>query len=340
MNSIEDGAKLGSSHDHGKVYGLLGQFGVYVVVVVLVIAGSLVSKKFDTWLNIASLLQSIAILGIVSAGVAFVTYSGNFADMSVPAAMALPGIIAIGTIQYGIVACIVLGLFTGILIGVVNGVVVGKYGANPIIWTLAINYVIIGMMEWIWGGGEIYPYNLSGLGQTTWPIFEALARYEVWGRIPLSVLVFLLVAVALYIVIHKSKYGFQLKMVGASKSVAMLTGVNVARIVTIAFVISSVMSALGGIFLTSLNMSGLFDIGSGYDFNSLTAVVIGGVTLVGGRGNMIGVVGGVLIIGLITNILNFLGMSVFAQHVVEGAVFILVVTFYSVSNRRRGEVDA
>lgn len=318
---------------------LLSKFGVYSIVLVFILFGTLISNKFLSTNNFMNIIEAVALLGIVASGVAFVTYSGHFADMSVPVIMAFSGLMAVETIKFGIVISIISGILGGLLIGFVNAMVVGKLKANPIIWTLAVSFVTNGFIRWLYSGKQIYPDVKGGETQAA-ATFINLARTYVFGKIPLMVLIMALMMIAGQIILSKTKFGQQLKMVGSSIQVAKMTGINVPKTVGIAFMLSALSASIGGIFLASLAKVGAYYNGEGYDFNAVTAIVIGGMTLAGGRGNIIGVLGGVFTIGLISNIMTLIGVDTFSQKIVKGVIFILVVGINAKSLRKQGRDDA
>ncbi len=313
------------------------KYGVFIMIVLLLITGSAISDNFFSTTNLSNILHAVALLGIVAVGMAFVTYSGHFADLSVPGTIALSGMVAIAMLNYGIVLSILAGLFTGFLVGLVNAFAIGKLKANPIIWTLAVAFVINGVVRWLWRGEQIYPDLRAG--EEIAAVFINLARINLWDRVPITVVAFLVMVVLGQVLLTKTKFGAQLKLIGSSYQVAKMTGVNVTRMVGTAFIASGVAASVTGIFLTSLVRIGAYYNGVGYDFRAVTAVVLGGVALAGGRGSMIGVLGGVVVIGLINNILTLLGVGTFAQAVVQGLVFIAVVWFNTYSLRKLGKTE-
>ncbi|MEW8959580.1 MAG: ABC transporter permease [Moorella sp. (in: firmicutes)] len=317
--------------------GWIEKFGVYIMILVLLILGTLISDKFLTLDNLSNVVHAVALLGIVAVGVTFVTYSGHFADMSVPGIIALSGMIAVDMLRYGLVVSLVAGLVTGLMVGIINAFVVGKLRANPIIWTLAVAFVINGVVRWLYRGEQIYPDLKAGEKLAT--AFVNLARINIGGAIPITVVVFLVMVIIGQLLLTKTKFGVQLKLIGSSYEVARMTGINVTGMVGLAFILSALASSIGGILLTSLVKIGAYYNGTGYDFRAVTAIVLGGVSLAGGRGNMIGVLGGVVVIGLLSNILTLLGVGTFSQTVVQGLVFILVVWFNTYLLRKLGKAD-
>lgn len=335
---MTDGAQ-GRTLSQNRVNIVISVLGIYFLAAILMIIGAFVSERFFSTANLLNVVAGVTLLGIVAVGAAFVTYSGHFADLSIPTTMAFSGIMAVEMLQLGIVPAIITGLLVGVITGLINGFVIGKLKANPIIWTLAMAFVTRGLMRWIWSNRQIYPGVRDGTTQAG-EHFVNLYRFQFFGRIPATVVVLVVLAFLLHIVIRHTGFGRQLQVTGASKEVARLSGINVARNVGTAFLICAVTASLAGIFLSSLSRVGAFYMGEGYDFAAVTAVVIGGVTLAGGRGTILGVIGGVLVIGLMRNIMTLMGIDTFAQTIVTGAVFILAVGIQSYSLRSLGRDNA
>jgi len=149
--------------------------------------------------------------------------------------------------------------------------------------------------------------------------------------------VMVMMFVAGHFVMTRTRFGIESKLVGSARATARTTGINVPRVVLANFLVASFCASIAGIFFASLNKLGVFYLGKGYDFKSVTAVVIGGMMLSGGRGNMFGVLGGVLVIGLLSNIMNFKGINTFQQNIVTGAIFIVVVGLHQYQLRKRGK---
>lgn len=339
IESVEITKKDTRSSGLGKWNLWLNKFGVYVIVIILIVFGTFISPNFLTENNFMNIIQAVALLGIVAVGVSFITYSGHFADMSVPVIMAYAGIIAVGNLKYGIVVSLLSGMVAGTMIGLLNAVVIGKFKTNPIIWTLAVSFVLSGYIRWAYSGNQIYP-DVSANGNPAGEIFVSLSRTYFWGKVPLIVLVMLVVVICGHFIITKTKFGLHLKLIGSNYEAARMTGVNSGFVVGLAFIVSAALSSLGGIFLASMAKVGAYYNGTGYDFNAVTAIVIGGMTLAGGRGSVIGVIGGVFTLGLLSNILTLLGVDTFSQSIVKGVIFILVVGINAKSLRKLGRDDA
>lgn len=342
---------------HNNVTSFITKFGVFFMILVLAILGTCVSGNFLTPKNFLNILNSMAYLGIVAVGLSFVIFTGQYGEMSTPMTMAISGVIAVEFMRYGLVPAFIAAIITGIVIGTINGYVVGKLRVNAIIWTLAMNFILEGLVRWSYQGTQIYPdmataetYKtgfflplMSALDKNVLNIdlaaraadFNALAQTYYFG-VPLVLYVMIAVVIIGYILMSKTQFGNTLKIVGSNYNVAKMSGINVTRIIQFSFITCSICAAISGVFLTSLNQVGAFYVGQGYDFQSVTAIILGGMSLAGGRGTVIGVFGGVFTLGLVGNILTLMGVGTFTQDMITGAIFIIVVAVNASSLRKMG----
>jgi len=314
--------------------------GVYLIAGVLLLLGIGLQltgaiNNFATAQNMLNIIDAVSMLGIVAVGMAFVTYSGHYADLSVPTTMAMTGYVAVEMLKYGFFAAVAAALLVGIVVGLINAVAIGKFRANPIIWTLAVNYMSMGVIRLVWVNKQIYPDMTASTVRAS-QMFDAIFRLRFFGRIALPMVMMIILVIVFQFVLRKTKFGVQLKMTGAARTPARFSGINVELMIGIAFVICALTAAVGGLTVTSLNRVGAWYNGEGYDFRAVTAVVIGGVTLAGGRGSIVGVLGGVLVIGILNNILTLLGVGTFSQDMIRGAIFIVVVFINARSLRKMG----
>ena len=335
-----------------RLHETLNVLGVYVLVIALFGIGCLISGEFLTQNNLMNTLQAVTLLGIVSIGVAFITYSRHYVDLSIPGIMSLAGIVAVSALPYGFAASLAAGLGAGLAIGLINGWVIGHLRLNQIIWTLAMMSVLSGVIRKAYAGAQVYPDQATPAGAAFLDLYHA----KLAGVVPLPLAILIVLAIAGCFVMRWTGFGARLKLTGSSYEVARMTGVNVQRTIMAAFVLSALTSAIAGILLTSFNKVGASYIGKGYDFAAITAVVIGGITLAGGRGHIVGMLGGVMVIALMNNIMGLVRVeemslgghvilrnftfSEFHKAIVQGIVFILVVGFNSYSRRKSGLDDA
>lgn len=316
-----------------KLKDIYEKISIYLITVFLIIIGLLIFDKFATPDNFLSILNSVALLGIVAVGMSFITYSGNMADLSIPSIMAFSGIITVAALPIGLFPSIILGMISGMAIGAMNGLIVGRLNANPILWTLAVSFFMEGFMRFAWSNNQVYPDTEPG---TSGAAFINIFRLKI-GAIPLVVVIMFLMFLLGHFIMTRTRFGIESKLVGSSKAAAKTSGINVKKVIFFDFMAASFAASIAGIFITSMNKLGVFYLGKGYDFKAITAVVIGGMMLSGGRGNMAGVFGGVLIIGLLSNILTFMNVNVFQQNIVTGLVFIFIVGFHQYQLRKQGK---
>jgi len=323
---------------------LFNTVGVYAIAVLFLALGALLQAtgaigNFLSPKNMLNIADAVALVGIVAMGMAFVTYSGNYADMSVPTTMGLTGYVCIELLRYGFVAALIGALAVGLLIGLLNGFVVGKFKANPIIWTLAVNYVTMGIIRLVWVNRQIYP-DMAGSQEQAVSLFDGIYRLRFANLIGLPLVMLAVLVIAGQFVLARTSFGVKVKLTGSSPRAAKLSGIAVERVIMLTFVLSAFTATVGGLAVTSLSRVGAWYNGVGYDFKAVTAIVIGGMTLAGGRGSILGVLGGSLIIGIMNNIMTLVGIGTFSQDMIRGAIFIVVVGLNALSLRRTGRDDA
>ncbi len=336
----------------GALASFVNVFGVYLIAVFFLLLGVMLQalgliQNFVSWSNFLNIIDNVSMLGIVAVGMAFVTYSGNYADMSLPTTMALTGIVAVEMLRYGFWPAILAATTVGLFIGLINALVVGKLKANPIIWTLAVNYVTLGVIRLIWANKQIYPETITDNKEAIgW--FDGIFRQELASNlfgndlldIRLPTVIMIVLVILGQFILTKTSFGAQLKMTGSAKKAARFSGINVDYVVGMAFVLAAVTAIIGGLTITSLSRTGAYYNGTGYDFRAVTAIVIGGMTLAGGRGSIIGVLGGVLVIGFINNIMTLIGIPTLSQDMIRGLIFIIVVGISAKSLRSLGRDDS
>ena len=293
---------------------IFNQLGIWIIVAGLIILGMIISKgQFFGKSNIQSILEAVALTGMVCAGLFYVTYSGNMTDMSVPITMAFGGVMAVQCINFGFVGSIIAGLLAGALIGLINGFMIGKMRANAIIWTLAVNLLISGVIRVVWQGKMLYAEDIAKESmQSSAEKFYAISRTYIGGAISLMAIVMLVMFVISWVIHTKTAFGQKLKIIGLC-------------------------SATAGIFYAALRKCASYENGTGYDFDALTAILLGGVSLNGGKGSIVGTFGGVLAYGILNNILSWIGLGTYTKYLVQGIVFLFIVWLNTHSNRKLGK---
>lgn len=322
-----------------KVSLIFNRLGIWLIVVALIIVGMIISRgQFFSKNNIQSILEAVALVGMVCAGLFYITYSGNMTDMSVPITMAFGGVMAVQCINFGFVGCILVGLLAGVLIGLVNGFMVGKMRANAIIWTLAMNLLISGVIRVVWQGKMLYAESIAREDmQASAERFYAISRTYIGGIVSLMAIVMLVMFVISWVIHTKTAFGQKLKIIGTNYEVAKFSGINCTKQIITAYVINGLCGATAGIFYAALRKCASYENGTGYDFDALTAILLGGVALSGGKGSIVGTFGGVLAYGILNNLLSWIGLGTYSKYLVQGIVFLFIVWLNTYSNRKLGK---
>lgn len=312
-------------------------YTMYPVLLALVIVGAIVAPRFATTVNLINILEQVSVLGLTTIGLTFVVLIGRldlslegivgFAPMFAAVSLVPAAAGGFGIELPGWTGLIVALLVAGV-IGVFNGFMVVRVGLNPFISTLGLLVLLRGGVLIISNGRSIYSPGkpLTYLGSA-----------QLFG-IPLSVFIFLLVAIIVGLVFKYHRYGRALYAVGGNEDAARAAGINVDRIVWSAFIFAALLAGLAGVLMTGRLDSAVTTQGQGIIFSAFAAAVIGGVSLGGGRGTVIGVVSGVLLIGVINNLLTLAQVPSFYVQASTGAVIIIAAVLTTVASRRSSGV--
>lgn len=293
-----------------------------VLFTALVVVTFLISPNFFQIANISNVLRQSAIVGVVAVGMTFVILTAGI-DLSVGSTVGLTAIAAALLINQGIPIPLVvlILLLIGAVVGAVNGFFVAILGIQPFIATLAMLVAIRGLGLRITDGA---PQQFIGQGF----LFDFFGSGGI-GPIPGPLIVFAILAIAGWCVLRYLPFGRYIYAVGGSMEAARLSGVKTKRVVLMAYVISSMCAAVAG-WMTAARLSTAEPTaGTLLELDAITAVVIGGTSLMGGIGGMGGTVAGALLLAVIANVMNLMGISPFDQQIVRGLVIIVAVILTS-----------
>ena len=309
----------------GGVKAFLDNWMIVILFVVLFALCCIFSPNFRTTTNIMNILRQASFIAIIAMGEFFVILIGEM-DMSVSSIIGTVSIFFAGFVvksgmPMGVAALIVLAMC--IVIGIINGVLV-VYGKMPsFIATLVVMNVLKGF-NYIYSGA----LPISGLPNG----FNYMAAGYV-GFIPFAVILMIIVAIILTIFTQHTPLGRSFFAVGGNKEASKLSGINVNFVAVLAFVICAVLTMVGALGLTSKTLSGNVTLGDNLLFDVMTIVVLGGTSLTGGRGRIVGVVIGALFMQFITNIMVLLSINTYWQWVVKGIILVIVVLIDSNSKK-------
>lgn len=303
--------------DYVRRYGIVAVFLVLLVILVAT------SPQFRTFANLSNVLQQNAVIGIIACAMTFAIISGGF-DLSVGAGAALASVVGAKLmIEAGIPFGIAGALLAGLLLGLINGVLIAYAGVNPFVATLGTATIVRGLIYVSTNATPFFGVPMSftvvGLGRT--------------GPLPNATWIFLVVAAILTFALHQTRFGHYVYAIGGNIVAAAEMGINVRRVKLAVYALVGVCAAIGGIILTGQTASGQPQAALNYELAAITAVIVGGASLGGGRGGMAGTILGVFLLGLVSNALNLYGVSAFWQPVATGIILVVAVGIDSFSRR-------
>lgn len=310
-----------------KYRPLLTKFQSTIALLLLCVILSLLSDKFLTVDNGWNVLRQISVNVCISIGMTLVVLTAGI-DLSVGSILALSGAVAAGLLKSGIelpaqdlfigftiLGAIMAALLVGSALGFFNGLVITKFKVPPFVATLAMLTIARGLTM-LWTKG----YPISNLGSP----FGYIGTGWFLG-IPVLVWIAAIIVLASLIITNKTSLGRYIYAIGGNENAARLSGINISKVKIIVYTISGILAAIGGVMVTSRLDSAQPNAGISYELDSIAAVVIGGTSLSGGRGTIMGTVLGAIIIGVLNNGLVLLDVSPFWQQVVKGGVILLAV---------------
>lgn len=310
---------MGTHTTSQKIKSILGNHGIILVLLALIIVFSLLSKRFLMPDNIFNILRQVSIVGIISVGMTFVMLTGGI-DLSCGSVV---GVACVGAAllmtKYGVnpVPAAIIMCVIGMVLGVVNGFFIAQLGIPPLIATLGMMTSVRGIAYIITGGLPVFGFD---------PRFTQLGQGYI-GIIPIPVVIMIIVFLFGAMYLAKTRPGRHIYGVGGNEEASRLSGVHVKKIKYLVYAVAGFMSALAGIVLLSRINSGQPNAGSGYEMDVITAVVLGGVSMTGGQGKIGKVIVGVLIMGILTNGMTMLSVYEYTQQFVKGMVLIAAVAF-------------
>lgn len=294
-----------------KVIPFIGLIGLFVIVGVL-------NPDFLAPMNLLNLLRQVSINALIAFGMTFVILTGGI-DLSVGGILALSSALMAGMMVSGLDPVLAIGFacLIGALLGAVNGAFIAKAKMAPFIATLATMTVFRGLTLVYTNGNPI-----TGLSDSFW--FQVFGRGYLLG-LPVPAITVIISFVILWCLLHKTPFGRKTYAIGGNEKAALISGINVDRMKVLIYALNGLLAALAGAILASRLDSAQPTAGTSYELDAIAAVVLGGTSLSGGRGRIVGTLIGALIIGTLNNGLNLLGVSSFYQLVVKGAVILLAV---------------
>lgn len=301
------------------------KYGIILAFIAICMILAIAEDRFLSTRNIFNVLRQTSINGILAVGMTFVILTRGI-DLSVGSVAALAGMVAgsLATMQtismvfsepLDPLLVVVIGTLVGMACGFVNGIIVARFAVPPFVVTLGMLSAARGLTL-LYSDGRPIP-NLD-------PGFRYIGTGEIFG-VPVPALLFLAVFLIAWLVLTRTSYGRYVYAVGGNEKSARTSGINTKRIILSVYVIGGALAALGGMILAARTGSALPQAGVAYELDAIAAVVIGGTSLSGGVGSVVGTLFGALIIGVINNGLDLLGVESYYQQVIKGAIIVAAV---------------
>ena len=301
---------------------------LFIFLFAMVVGFAVLSKDFTSIYNIGTMLTNIAFSGIVAGTLTLVMVMGGL-DISIGGNIALTSCLVayLYNLENGppVALIVVIGLILGTAIGAFNGFVITRLNLNPIITTL-------GTMAITRGLGYVLTKSRSIL------IMEDVVGFIGRGSIamiPFPLILFAVIYAALVILSNKSKFGRKIYCIGSNQEAARLSGINVKKVKFLVYLMSGIAASLSGLILTGQTAVGMPQHGTGMELDVITAVILGGTGLSGGKGSILGTLAGVLILGVLYNGFTMIGFRYVHIRVFQGIILIVVVSLYEARERKR-----
>jgi ribose transport system permease protein len=310
-------------------FRLSGTSARRLVLAVRIVAGgaiaffALSTPGFTSPLSINSLLNAISFIGCVAVGMTFITITGNIMSLALGATVSASALVFLASLSLGVFPAFLVAILFGVVITAVQGALVGYIRANPLLVSIAALSLLIGGAALATGGQRIYPGG------------EGLQVFK--GRvagIPIEALYFFGTVVIGQFVLSWTRIGREMIMVGSNLRAAIAAGVNTARAVTFAYVLAGACSAVSGVLLAARYGSGDMELGTGYDYTAIAAVLVGGTAIGGGSGSVVRTLIGVAVIAIIATVLLLRGFSQQWQYLITGLIVLAVIMLHTIGERR------
>lgn len=294
-------------------------FGIPIALVVVCLVWTMTTSAFLTVENIMNILRQVSITAIAALGTTFILISGGI-DISMGAVMAASSVTTVGLmvdLKVNMIVAILAGLAVGCIVGFINGIIYTKF-------KIPIFIVTLGTAQIVRGISFIYTQGYSKYGDNIPEAFGIFGRGYI-GVIPVPVIIMLLLYVIFYIIAKRTVFGTYIYAIGSNEKASRLSGINVDAARIVLYVIGGLASSISGIILASRMNSAQAGSSNGVEFDILTAVVLGGTSIYGGKGKVLRTLLGAVMIGVLNNGMTLLNVSSFWRMVVSGFILILAL---------------
>jgi len=293
-----------------------GLVGVAAALVLLVVIMAMIAPYFWTVNNLLEVVRQVSAIAILAAGGTFVILTSGI-DLSAGSALGVTAMVAVVLADSNVpwFLAVVLALGAGALIGAINGVFIARFALPAFIVTLAAMTYLRGFVYVGTGGTTLVPESVG---------YSWIGQGNLAG-IPIAALIMIVVYVAGWFLLERTVFGRQVYAIGGNAQAARLSGIPVRRVIFLVYVVAGLCAGIAGVIVSARLESAVPDLGSGYELNAIAAIVLGGTSLMGGRGSLVGTLVGALFIAVLSNGMTLLNVQSFYQQIIMGAVILLAV---------------
>jgi inositol transport system permease protein len=300
-----------------RIMKVLDKAGIIVVLALLIILMSFLTDKFLTPVNLVNVVRQISFIALIAIGVTSILITTGI-DLSSGSVVGLTSVVVASAAhpgQYPLIVTILIGLSVGLAVGLVNGLLIAYAKLPPFIATLG-SFTTVRGLALLYSNGR--------------PVNDLKDEFVYFGAgrflgIPVPIIVLILVAVITHIILTSTRLGRHIFAIGGNEQAAIIGGINVKLVKLFVYAYASTLAALSGSLLTGRIASGQSALGVGYELDAIASAVIGGISLSGGVGSIVGTLSGALVIGVINNGMDLLNVSMYWQQIAKGLIIILAV---------------
>lgn len=304
-----------------SVRDILKKYNLIIMLVIFIIISAVLSPNFLTFNNFFNLLQQASIPGVVAIGMTLVIILGGI-DLSVGSVLAFSGMITSMVVyhfqgnMFGIIVGCLLGLVASVVMGMFTGILISRFRLPDFIASLAMMEIARGAALLTTSGNPVF-----GLGDS----FHVLGGGFIFDKIAISGVIWIILTIIIAIILKYTVFGRSLFAIGGNSEAAMLSGIKTKRNYAITYVVCALLAGFAGILTASWMSTGQPTAGTGYELDAIAASVIGGASLSGGAGSVVGTFGGVFLLQIITNIFNLVGLPSYFQRIAKGLIIVFAV---------------
>lgn len=302
----------------GAFQELLGVLGALALIFIILAVLPQTSSKFLSSTNLFNIARQITVNIILACGLTMAILIGGI-DLSVGSVIAIAGCLTAGLMtnnHFPVWIAIALALISGVIFGAFNGTVIAFTNIPPFIVTLATMNI---------GRGIVRLYTDTSTILISDNVFSYLGKGKLFGVVPIQIVYIVIFCFLAWYILNRTVFGRHIYAVGDNEQAAVYTGINVRRVKLLVYILVGLFAAVAGVLTAARTASGLYTAGEGYEMDAISAVVLGGTSMSGGVGRISGSIIGAIIIGVLSNGMNLLGLSSSWQYVMKGAVLLLAV---------------